>query len=192
MPGYFSAMVERINEPPLIKWQNVLKKYIGTISAEHKKTRTRLNRRQPERFDLSGKINDKILKIVVAIDTSGSVRDKDIEYIFNEIFAILSKKKYEITVIECDSKIHRVYVVKSPKDVDLNVHGRGGTAFTPVIKYVNSNKYYRDALLIYFTDGYGEIDIPRPLTYRNLWVILGDEGNLSLDNPYGSVISLKK
>lgn len=44
-------------------------------------------------------------------------------------------------------------------------------------------------LLIYFTDGYGEREIPRPKTYRNLWVVLGDEENLSLKEPYGTVIS---
>lgn len=192
MPGYFLEMVDRINIPPAIKWQNVLKKYVGTISADYKKTRSRLNRRQPERFDLSGKINDKTLKIVVAIDTSASMSDDDIKYIFNEIFAILSKKKYELTIIECDTQIHNVYKVKSPSQIKMKVHGRGGTSFSPVINFINKEKYYRDSLLIYFTDGFGEDTIPRPKTYRNLWVILGDERDLSLKEPYGSVISMKR
>lgn len=192
LPAYFLEQVKKINEPPKVSWQRLLKKYIGTISAGKRKTRTKLNRRQPDRYDLSGEMNDKILKIVVAIDTSGSVSNREIVQIFNEIFAILAKRKYCITVIECDSKIQRIYLIRKPSDVKLSVAGRGGTAFTPVIEHINSDRYYRDALLIYFTDGYGEDKIPRPLTYRNLWVITGHSDELSLKNPYGAVIGFEE
>lgn len=191
MPGYFLSAVEKINKPAVLSWQQILKKYVGTISAGKRKTRMRLNRRQPERFDLSGKIDDKILKIVVAIDTSGSVSDKMIAEIFNEIFAIVSKRKHEITVIECDSVVERVYKVRTKADVKLKVAGRGGTCFSPVIEYINNDKYFRDALLIYFTDGFGESSIPKPKTYRNLWVVFNSVNNLSLKEPYGAVIALK-
>lgn len=192
MPAYFLEQVKRINEPPKISWKKLLKKYVGTIAAGKRKTRTKLNRRQPNRFDLSGDINDKMLKIVVAIDTSGSVTSREIAEIFNEIFAILAKRQYRITVIECDSEIQRIYIVNKPSDVKNDVAGRGGTYFTPVIAHINSDRYYRDALLIYFTDGYGEDKIPKPLTYRNLWVITGKRNELSLKNPYGAVVSFEE
>lgn len=192
MPAYYLEQVRKINEPPKFSWQKILKKYIGTVSAGKRKTRTKLNRRQPNRYDLSGEMNDKILKIVVAIDTSGSVSNREIAQIFNEIFAILAKRKYCITVIECDSEIQRIYQIHTPSDVKLDIAGRGGTAFTPVIEYINSDRYYRDALLIYFTDGYGENRIPRPMTYRNIWVITGECSDLSLKNPYGTVISFEE
>jgi predicted metal-dependent peptidase len=168
----------------------LLKKYVGTIAAAHRKTRVKLNRRQPERFDLPGRIDDKILKIVVAIDTSGSVTGKEISDIFNEIFAILAKRKHDITVIECDAQIQRIYKARTVRDIKVKVKGRGGTEFTPVIEHINNDRYYRDALLIYFTDGYGESAIPRPRTYRNLWVILEDADRLSLKEPYGAKIAL--
>lgn len=192
MPEHYLEQVKLINEPPKISWKRLLKKYVGTITVNKKKTRTRLNRRQPNRYDLSGEISDKMLKITVAIDTSASVTGKEVSMIFNEIFTILAKRKYCITVIECDSEIQRVYTVRKPSDVMLDIAGRGGTAFTPVIKYINSDKYFRDSLLIYFTDGYGEKRIPRPLTYRNLWVITGSTDELSLDEPYGAVVGFEK
>lgn len=190
MPGYFMSEVEKINKPPVLSWQAILKKYVGTITANKKKTRTRLNRRQPERFDLSGSMDDKVLKIVVAIDTSGSVDDHMIGQIFNEIFAILAKRKHDITVIECDAQVRRVYKAKTPADIKQKVTGRGGTWFSPVIEYINKDKYYRDALLIYFTDGYGEREIPKPRTYRNIWVVMEDGRNLSVREPYGTVLTL--
>lgn len=190
MPGYFMSEIEKINKPPVLSWQAVLKKYVGTITANKRKTRTRLNRRQPERFDLSGAVDDKILKIVVAIDTSASVSDSMIGKIMNEIFAILAKRKHDITVIECDSKVQKVYKAKTPADIQNKVAGRGGTYFSPVIEYVNNDKYFRDALLIYFTDGYGEGVIPKPRTYRNIWVVTDDARHLSLTEPYGVVLTL--
>ena len=190
MPGFFMSKIEEINKPPVLSWQAILKKYVGTIASSKIKTRTRLNRRQPNRFDISGEVADKVLKIVVAIDTSASVDDDQIAMIFNEIFAILAKRKHEITVIECDSQVQRVYRVRTIEDLQKKVAGRGGTCFTPVIEFINNNKYFRDALLIYFTDGFGERDIPKPRTYRNLWVVLNNADNLSLKEPYGAKITL--
>lgn len=190
MPGYFMSQVDRINKPPVLSWQAILKKYVGTITANKRKTRTRLNRRQPERFDLSGSMDDKILKIVVAIDTSASVDNRMIAQIFNEIFSILAKRKHDITVIECDAAVRRVYKARTPADIKMKVAGRGGTWFSPAIEYINNDKYFRDALLIYFTDGYGESEIPRPRTYRNMWVVIGDAKHLSLKEPYGAVLTL--
>ncbi|WP_417757225.1 VWA-like domain-containing protein [Senegalimassilia anaerobia] len=192
MPARFSTAVARANKPPALNWKAILKKYMGTIAADKVKTRMRLNRRQPQRFDLSGTRESKTLKIVVAIDTSGSVSDKEIEQIFSEIFAIIARRSFELTVIECDEEIQRVYQLKSPKDLPNRVEGRGGTSFTPVIEYINEHRYFRDALLIYFTDGYGEASIPRPLTYRNLWVVLGNTSNLSVENPYGLALPLEE
>lgn len=190
MPAHFMSQVELINKPPVLSWQAILKKYIGTISVNKQKTRVRLNRRQPERFDLPGRVDDKVLKIAVAIDTSASVDDQMIAQIFNEIFAILAKRKHEITVIECDAQVRRVYRAKNAGDIKKKLVGRGGTMFTPVIEYINNDKYFRDALLIYFTDGFGEQTIPKPKTYRNLWVVFEDERYLSVNEPYGVVLKL--
>ena len=191
MPAHFTESVEKINTPPSLSWQQILKKYVGTIAANKRKTRTRLNRRQPLRFDLSGQMDDKILKIVVAIDTSGSVDNKMIAQIFNEIFAILAKRKHEITVIECDAKVQRVYQAKTADDIKEKILGRGGTKFTPAIEYLNEHKEFRDALLIYFTDGFGEREIPKPRTYRNIWAVIEDEKKLSLKEPYGIKVTVK-
>lgn len=191
MPAHFTSQIELLNRPPVLAWQAILKKYVGTITANKRRTRMRLNRRQPERFDLSGTMSDKLLKLVVAVDTSGSMDDEMIAEVFNEIFAILAKRRHEITVIECDAEVQRVYRARTPADIKRKVAGRGGTWFSPVIEYVNSDRYFRDALLIYFTDGYGEAEIPRPRTYRNIWVVFGGSENLSLREPYGAVLNLR-
>lgn len=191
MPAYFIERLEQINAPAKLNWKQLLKKYVGTISAEKIKTKTRLNRRQPLRFDLSGTRESKTLKIAIAIDTSASMDSEQLRQIFAEVFAIVAQRRCEITVIECDAEVRNVYRITSPDDANLEVSGRGGTCFSPVIRYINDHRYFRDALLIYFTDGYGEKSIPRPRTYRNLWVISGTAVHLSVEQPYGLVLPLE-
>jgi len=191
MPGNLVEQIEKLLKKPEINWKQVLRKYIGAIPVPHRSTRRRLNRRQPHRGDLSGKLPKRHIELVVAIDTSGSMSTLDIQYVINEIFSIVKDYDSKVTIIECDMTVGKVYEAKRANDVQTKVSGRGGTAFTPVIEYINEHNY-RNALMIYFTDGYGESSIPKPRTYRNLWVVLEDEKYLSLEQPYGEVKALKK
>lgn len=192
MSAGMSAYIDMLLKPPEINWRQILAQFIGTIPFPSRSTTLRLNRRQPDRHDLHGRISDRKVKIVVAIDTSGSMSDADIAYCMNEIFNISKAHNAEITVIECDMTINKVYVAKNPNEISPKVSGRGGTSFTPVIEYINNDMYYRDALLVYFTDGFGESEIPKPKTLKNLWVVLDDETRLSLNEPYGIIKALKK
>lgn len=201
MPGALVEQIKALLAPPAINWKQILRKMVGSVPVPHRKTRRRLNRRQPERGDLSGKLPKRIVEIIVAIDTSGSMGAREISYCLNEIFNMV--KDYEgskVTIVECDMEIGKIYEAKKLTDVQTKMSGRGGTAFTPVIEYINGEPEYkkyknagrfRNALMVYFTDGYGEYEIPKPMTYRNLWVVMEDEKNLSLKEPYGDVKSLK-
>ncbi len=169
----YKSLILKLNEKPVINWKKELRKFLGNIPNGKRKTIMRLNRRQPERIDLRGCMTDKSVKLVLAIDTSGSMDNEILSRVLNEIHEIVKNKQTDITVIECDAKIQKVYKVKKIKDIKYEVYGRGGTKFTPVVEYVNNHKYFRDSLLIYFTDGYGERSIPKPLVYRMMWVVFG-------------------
>lgn len=192
LPSNQRETLDRLLEPPSITWKQLLKRYIGTIPYGHRKTRLRLNRRQPERYDISGSINDRIIKLVVAIDTSGSMSSEELNRIMVEIFDIIGSRLCEVTIVECDAEIKHMYKVKSVKDVSYDIHGRGGTSFVPVIEYVNSNRYFRDSILIYFTDGEGDYSIPKPMTLRTIWVLYDENCKLSVRNPYGKVVFMRK
>jgi predicted metal-dependent peptidase len=137
---------------------------------------------------LRGRISDRVVNLAIAFDTSGSMTEKEFSYIFTEVFEILKTTKYTLTVIECDAKIQRVYEVNKKDDVEFNVQGRGGTAFQPIFEYVNENlKNNNLNMLCIFTDGYGERSISeefKPKGYELMWVITGDESNLSVEDPW--------
>ncbi|WML35190.1 VWA-like domain-containing protein [Clostridium sp. OS1-26] len=190
IPSAFEKIIDGLNIKPEISWQNYLKRAIGTNPSGYKKTITRKDRRQPERFDLRGKLSKYTAQIVVAIDISGSITDKEIDQIMKEIFGIIKIHTSEITIIECDNQIRRVYKVKSKKDVKKKLDTRGGTAFSPVIEYMNKHRM-ANHFLIYFTDGLGEVKLSCiPVNYKILWVLTGKEGSLSLEKSYGVVKKL--
>lgn len=203
IPASVMSQIKVLLEPPEINWKQVLRKMVGSVPVPYRKTRTRLNRRQPYRSDLCGKLPKRTVNIVCCFDTSGSMSDDDLKYCMNEVFNIVKiYEGFKITIIECDAEIQRVYQAKSIADIDTKCKGRGGTSFIPTIKYINGEapynnpqKYpyagkFKDALMVYFTDGFGDYEIPKPKTYRNLWVVLHDVKNLSCKNPYGDVKSL--
>jgi len=192
MPGGILEQIQKLLKKPEISWKQVLRKYVGGYPVPYRQTKTRLNRRLPCRADLSGRLPKRHIEIVVAIDTSGSMSNSDITYVMNEIFSIVKDYETKITIIECDAAIGKIYTVKRISDVSTKVTGRGGTSFIPVINHINETGTYKNALMVYFTDGYGDSQIPKPRTMRNLWVVLQDEKNLSLKEPYGEVKALKK
>lgn len=205
IPGGVMSQIEALMAPPKINWKDILRNMVGSIAVPYRSTRKKLNRRQPFRSDLYGRVPKHTVNIVCAIDTSGSMSDKAIAYCINEIFNIIKAYEgFEVTIIECDAEIGNIYQAKKPSDVKTKVTGRGGTSYLPVIDYINgTGDYYnnpnypkagtyREALMVYFTDGFGDSEIPRPRTYRNLWVIMDDVKNLSLSEPYGDVKSLSE
>ncbi len=190
IPKYLENMISSLkNSKGELPWNLYLKRLMGTVESDKKKTITRRNRRQPERLDIRGQLRSHKASIVVALDISGSISDEEFNQAIKEVISIVKNYNHEITIIECDSEIRRVYKVKSAKDIKDRINTRGGTTFTPVFEYANQHKVN---LLIYFTDGKGEEKLlTNPKRYKTLWVISGRGDKLSLKEAYGAVKKLK-
>lgn len=190
VPISIEKAINLLNKRAEISWNDYLKRVLGTMPSGHKKTITRKDRRQPNRLDLRGRLSNHLVQIIIAIDISGSITDKEIDKIMIEVLNIVKNYKSEITIIECDNIIRRVYKVKNKKDVKAKLETKGGTAFSPVFEYIHNNKL-ANYLLIYFTDGVGEDELTvKPINYKTLWVLTGKEENLSLKNPHGEIKKL--
>lgn len=191
MPAYLEQMIAELrSSKEEIPWNLYLSRLMGTIERDKKKVSTRRSRRQPERLDLRGNLKSYKAQIAVAFDISGSISDEEYKQAVKEVLNIVKNYRDEMTIIECDNEIKRVYKVKTIKDIKDRMAIGGGTKFTPVFEYVNKKKFN---LLIYFTDGKGEEQLKViPRGYKVLWVISGRGDNLSLKEPYGAVKKLKK
>lgn len=166
VPGELSEIINRIENPvaPKFDWRSYLRRFAGGgTKIFTKKLRRKLNRRYEGNPGL--KIKHK-RHILVGIDTSGSVSSEELAEFFGEIEHI-SKTGSDITIIQCDTQIGSIKSFK--KGAHLEIVGRGGTDFTPVVDYYNEH-LGEFSSLIYLTDG----EAPSPKTPprgRCLWVM---------------------
>jgi predicted metal-dependent peptidase len=149
IPGNLYETIEKLLErkPATVSWKKIMKNFI----AAHRSTKTRKTRRKPSRRFVGQpglRVTPKH-KILVAIDTSGSVSQDEIKLFFAEIEEI-SKADILIDVVQSDSGVSNVSPYK--KNDSYKVYGRGGTDFTPVINYFNNLKSTYSCL-VYLTDG---------------------------------------
>jgi predicted metal-dependent peptidase len=146
MKDYIDSLFEIVE--PVIDWKSYLRRFNSMSTMVYtKKTRRKPNRR----FNTGPALKIKQKKrTLVAIDTSGSVSNDDLVEFFNEIYHIYKSGTY-VDIIECDAKVQRVYEYKGQRE-EIQVQGRGGTDFEPVMQYLSEhrNEY---ANLIYLTDG---------------------------------------
>lgn len=182
VPGEMQGLLDKINskEPPKFDWRGYLRRFAGGSQKVYTK---KLRRKFNKRFeDMAGlKIKPK-KHILVAIDTSGSVSDEELREFFHEIDHIY-KTGAEITVLQCDTRINSVKPYKAGDTVEI--FGRGGTEFNPVIEYYNQH-LKNFSCMVYLTDGECNCDVkPRG---RMLWVI-SSQSRMNEDLP-GAKIKL--
>jgi predicted metal-dependent peptidase len=182
VPGHIKDyLIELANiEPPKFNWKAYIRRFVGTSTKVYvKKTRRKENVKFEDAAGIKVKRKQNLL---LAIDTSASVTEDELEEFMNEIYHIW-KTGVDITIIQCDTHIRSIDEYKG--DFKIAVHGRGGTVFDPVLEYFNEQRQ-RFNSLIYFTDG----ECSARVKPRNpvLWV-LSERSELNEDLP-GKVIKL--
>ena len=182
VPGEIAGVIiiEEIVRPKF-DWRSYVRRFSGTSTKVFtKKIRRKENRRYDENPGLKIKMKQHML---LAIDTSGSVSDTELNEFMNEIHHIY-KAGVDITIVQCDTSINSIEEYKGKNE--LNVKGRGGTEFDPVLDYYNANqKKYTS--LVYFTDGECYTSV-KPKG-RILWV-LSERSSMNESLP-GHVIKLE-
>lgn len=191
-PEDIAKAMDLMKEKGEISWQEILRSLISNTKRGYRKTITRKDRRMPNRLDLRGKLANHIPKILVAIDISASMTDAEVEKIIVEILSMAKANDAEITVLECDDEIRRVYDLKTPKDMKPRVKKNGSTKFSPVFRYIKDNNL-RDYILVYFTDGVGEKELDtKPINTKTIWVLTDKEEELSIEKPFGIIRRLDR
>ena len=135
--------------------------------------------------------------VLVIIDTSGSVSDTDIEYLFAEIEAMY-KLGVIVHVLQADTNPALYFLFSGEKPVA----GRGGTAFDAALQWLNDARFGVDIPVkvqgeesvqsqkvtikvdgcIYLTDGYASTPTVKPYC-KMLWVVTPD-GSVDAINQY--------
>ena len=140
----------------------------SVLSSKRHLTRMRPNRRFG--FDAMGSRYDMKANLLVAVDVSGSVTDKSLEFFFSVIGRLFKFGVEKLDVIQFDSKIKGEPEEFKKARKTVNIIGRGGTDFQPVADYYCEHPEY-DGLII-FTDGFADPPIYRTKRVIDvLWVL---------------------
>lgn len=125
--------------------------------------------------------------IVVAVDTSGSIGQRELDVFFGEMRGILEDVRPErILVLWIDAKLHKVDEVDDAQDVNsLKPKGGGGTDFRPAFDYCYEQGIVPDGL-VYMTDGLGMFPDQAP-SYPVIWC---DCFGKRATYPFGDVVEV--
>ena len=171
IPGYMVELIKKAADGK-IDYRNVLRMFRSSILSQKR----RLTRMRPSRrfgFEQMGSRYDFVTRLLIAIDTSGSVGSEELGRYFRIITTFFKYGVQEIDVLMFDCTVQgkpiKLDEAKKNKQ-EFKVKGRGGTNFQAPIDYVKEYPNY-DGLII-ITDGYAETpEVPSHLSTKLLWVI---------------------
>ena len=171
IPGYMVELIKKAADGK-IDYRNVLRAFRSSILSQ-KRCLTRMRPSRRFGFEQMGSRYDFVTRLLIAIDTSGSVGSEELGRYFRIITTFFKYGVQEIDVLMFDCTVQgkpiKLDEAKKNKQ-EFKVKGRGGTNFQAPIDYVKEYPNY-DGLII-ITDGYAETpEVPPHLSTKLLWVI---------------------
>lgn len=182
IPGDLRRVIDKLVNPKL-PWHQILRRFLNQLKKEDYSWR-RPNKRFLPDYYLPSLYSEGMGEVAIAIDTSGSISEKDFNFFITEVASILKLlKPSSIKIIQFDYGIRSIQTIKSFNELlSVPFKGGGGTDITQVVDWVNENK---PEFIVWLTDGY--FDFPETLNRRTptFWVI---HDNPRFTAPYGEVV----
>lgn len=148
-----SEYIKSLKRDSVVPWNTVIQqKHRRHLDLLREATKMRPSRRHSSYF---GRRHTSKCKIVVWIDTSGSMSPRELSLINAELDA-LERKNVHITVGHIDAAVCREPEVYRRGTELTNFFGRGGTDFRPAFNWMAEHmRVDPPDFAVYFTDGYG-------------------------------------
>jgi predicted metal-dependent peptidase len=189
------SLLEHIEETPgparpaCIDWKKALRAFVGRhVRRESRYTYDRPNRRFPALAGIvPGRVRrpprDEQPRLLVAVDTSGSMTPQDLAVVARELQALGDLARF--VVVECDAAIQRVYPFEGRIG---SFAGRGGTDLRPPFERAFVEAHTPVGGMVYFTDGLGPYP-EEPPPFPTLWVLT--DAGITFPCPWGRQASLR-
>jgi len=173
MGGTMARLIDHLLQPRL-PWRMLLARYMTAVARDDF-SYMRPSRREGDAILPSLKSSE--VNIAVAIDTSGSVKAKEMDEFLSEVASLKGQMRARVSLIPCDTEIASggpwTYEPWEDFDCPAQIKGGGGTDFRPVFEWVDAQEM-KPALLVYFTDAEGRFPEHEP-NYPVLWLVKGKE-----------------
>jgi len=183
LSGSLRRLVDHLLQPQL-PWRMLLARYMSAASRDDY-SYTRPSRREGEAIFPT--LRSAQINVVVALDTSGSIRNSEMQEFVSEIDAIKGQVRARIILHACDAELARggPWCFEPWEEFSLpdDIRGGGGTRFSPVFDWIE-REGEEPQLLVYFTDGQGEFPAAEP-GFPVIWLVKG-QGKV----PWGQRVQL--
>lgn len=194
-----SSMTGRVDavKGGTLNWKDLLSDLLTSMTLKDQSW-SRLNKRHAWRgINLPSKIrSNEGGEIAVAIDTSGSVSQFELNIFSEELQAICESCNIDkVRVCYCDTIVRKnsegewwdVFDLSMGDDIELEVRGGGGTDFDPPFNLFNdhSDNVEDVCAFIYFTDAHGEVDAKVEPSVPVIWAITHNGYEYDPKFPFG-------
>ncbi|MEM4620633.1 MAG: VWA-like domain-containing protein [Desulfurococcaceae archaeon] len=152
-PAWADRLITEILRPK-IDWRILLRTSINSINAKKiRRTWSRQSRKIPDAAP------GKVLygaKILILLDTSGSIDEKTLSQFMSEIYA--AAREAEITLVPWDAVAYQPIRIRRPSDVknvikNAKIVGGGGTLIRPALEFA-TKVYNNNDIMIIMSDWY--------------------------------------
>lgn len=191
MQGNKNRSVSEILEPK-VDWREQLREFVNATCKNKDKTSWKRPHKRFIGHDIymPSMIGEAIGQVVIGIDTSGSIGDKELNEFLTEVVAIcddVSPSSIELLYWDTHVAGHETYnqgdykgLVQSTKPA-----GGGGTHVGCVNEYIKDKRIQPEAIII-LTDGYVENDFGGNWEHPTLWAITSKH----ITSPHGKTIHI--
>jgi predicted metal-dependent peptidase len=182
MPGHLMDAIKAL-EKPIHNWKNEFRQIIGRKAGGKRLTFSRRSRRH-NHFGIPGHSTHASIPLLIWVDTSGSMSQKELQKVFTEIEAM--SQRFKIRVGQFDHQVQdepRAYHRGDWKKI--KILGRGGTSFHAPIQWMIDKKGAGDVNII-LTDGCAPW--PTEPDFFVMWAIVNKEYN----PPWGKVVRITR
>ncbi len=172
LEGEMARMVDYLLQPRL-PWRMLLARFLtATARDDYSYARPSTRRGDPAVYP---SLRSHEVNVVVAVDTSGSISEDEIQEFISEIDSIKSQVRARVTLLSCDSDLNYgcpwYFEAWDEFRFDVEIRGGGGTNFKPVFNWIEQQDSAPDAL-VYFTDAEGVFPEAEP-HYPVVWLVKG-------------------
>lgn len=172
--------IQELMEPE-VKWEDAVQDFfVSHTRGNTDYTFSKFNRRRiVDDIYRPSTYKDRLSHVVLAIDTSGSISQHEINRVTSLIVMLCEQcMPEELSVLWWDTQVHGKQDFTEGAFANLRSAlkpmGFGGTRVSCVSEYMVANRMDADCLIV-FTDGYVEHDITWDVRVPALWVVKGNE-----------------
>lgn len=180
----FDRALEIAFKPQPFNWRRALTKYMKSFMKDN------YTWNKPSRAGIANGLilpsssQTPKINVAVAIDTSGSIGNVELELLLNHVFTILSQfKAFTVDVWCCSTKVHketfRTYTAANKSEIkNFKIATTGGTDMSANLPFIKK-KYQKKLpdVVLCFTDGYDNLngDTETRTPYPIVWLIVNNK-----------------